>query len=149
MPNISAQLLTIVFCLLLVHSDSSAGKEAISVTVIVIGAEANKGHVIFSLFSSADNFLKAPLVNKTIHVNKKGEVVLHLQNLSAGTYAMSVIYDEDSNGKLNKNFLGIPTELVGFSNNAKGMFGPPSFKAAAIELSYSQEFQIILGKAKE
>ena len=148
MLKISARLLTIFF-LLFFHCYSSAEEEGLSITVIVDGAEANKGQVIFSLFSSADNFLKAPLVNEILPVNINGEVALHLKNLSAGTYAISVVYDKDSNGKLNTGFLGIPAELVGFSNNAKGMFGPPSFKAAAIELSYPQEFHILLGKAKE
>jgi len=41
-----------------------------------------------------------------------------------GKYAVSVFHDENSNGKLDTNFLGIPREGVGASNNAKGHFGP-------------------------
>lgn len=51
----------------------------------------------------------------------------------AGTYAVAVIHDEDSNGKLNTNWLGVPTEGYGFSNDARGTLGPPSFSAASFE----------------
>jgi uncharacterized protein (DUF2141 family) len=42
-----------------------------------------------------------------------------------------VFHDENSNGKLDTNLLGIPREGVSASNNAKGHFGPPKFDAAA------------------
>jgi uncharacterized protein (DUF2141 family) len=57
-------------------------------------------------------------------INDEGEVRFTFTDLKAGTYSVSIVYDEDSNGKLNTGFLGIPSELVGFSNNAKGTFGP-------------------------
>jgi uncharacterized protein (DUF2141 family) len=47
------------------------------------------------------------------------------------TYALAVIHDEDSNGKLNTNWLGIPTEGYGFSNDARALLGPPTFSAAS------------------
>ncbi len=48
-----------------------------------------------------------------------------------GTYAVAVIHDENRNGKLDKNFMKIPKEAYGFSNGAKGKFGPPPFSAAS------------------
>jgi len=48
-----------------------------------------------------------------------------------GTYALAVIHDENSSGKLETNWLGIPTEGYGFSNDAKAVFGTPSFDAAS------------------
>lgn len=48
-----------------------------------------------------------------------------------GTYALAVIHDENMNGKLDMNGLGIPTEGYGFSNDAKGILGAPSFSAAS------------------
>jgi uncharacterized protein (DUF2141 family) len=48
-----------------------------------------------------------------------------------GTYALAVIHDENMNGKLDTNWLGIPTEGYGFSNDAKAVLGPPSFSAAS------------------
>jgi uncharacterized protein (DUF2141 family) len=57
--------------------------------------------------------------------------VATLKTSPQGVYALVVIHDEDSNGKLNTNWLGIPTEGYGFSNNAKGLLGPPKFPAAS------------------
>ena len=51
-------------------------------------------------------------------------------DIPPGTYALAVIHDENMNGKLDTNWLGIPTEGYGFSNDAKAMLGPPSFSAA-------------------
>lgn len=65
-------------------------------------------------------------------------------DLAAGTYAASFWYDEDNDEKLDSNFLGIPKEPVGASNNAEGSFGPPKFKKAAFEfdgLSLTQQIE--------
>ena len=48
-----------------------------------------------------------------------------------GSYAIAVIHDENLNGELDTNFLRIPTEGYGFSNDAKAAFSAPSFSAAS------------------
>ena len=55
---------------------------------------------------------------------------------------MSVYYDKDSDGKLNTGLFGIPTELVGFSNQARSLFGPPSFKKASFPISNDHSIDI-------
>ncbi|MEO6817582.1 MAG: DUF2141 domain-containing protein, partial [Edaphobacter sp.] len=50
-----------------------------------------------------------------------------LGQLAAGQYAVTVYLDVNGNHKLDKNFLGIPKEPVGVSNNPKGHMGPPRF----------------------
>jgi len=50
-----------------------------------------------------------------------------------GLYAVALWHDVNNNGKVDTNFLGIPTEPVAASNNAKGSFGPPRFGSAAFE----------------
>jgi uncharacterized protein (DUF2141 family) len=52
-------------------------------------------------------------------------------DIPPGTYALAVIHDENMNGKLDTNWLGVPTEGYGFSNDAKAILGPPSFAAAS------------------
>ena len=49
-----------------------------------------------------------------------------------GRYAVRAFADENGNGKLDTNLLGMPTERYGFSNDAKGNRGAPDFEAAAI-----------------
>ena len=53
--------------------------------------------------------------------------------IAPGTYAVSVYHDENSNDKLDTNFLGIPREGVGASNNAHGHMGPPKFDSAKFQ----------------
>jgi uncharacterized protein (DUF2141 family) len=53
------------------------------------------------------------------------------EDIPPGTYAMAVIHDENMNGKIDTNWMGIPTEGYGFSNDAKALLGTPSFSAAS------------------
>jgi uncharacterized protein (DUF2141 family) len=55
-------------------------------------------------------------------------------SLPPGKYAVSAYADANGNGRLDRNFLGMPSEQYGFSNNARGRFGPPAFAEAAVEL---------------
>jgi uncharacterized protein (DUF2141 family) len=57
--------------------------------------------------------------------------------LPYGKYAVSVMHDTNMNDKLDTNFLGIPKEGVGISNNVKGTFGAPKFKDASFDLNGS------------
>jgi len=70
-------------------------------------------------------------------------VVLKIQDAQAscdfvdvppGTYALAVIHDENMNGKLDANWMGVPQEGYGFSNDAKAALSAPPFEAA--EFSY-------------
>ena len=51
-------------------------------------------------------------------------------DIPPGTYALAVIHDENMDGKLDTNWLGVPKEGYGFSNDAKALLGAPSFSAA-------------------
>ena len=55
------------------------------------------------------------------------------EGIPPGTYALVVLHDENMNGKIDTNPLGIPKEGYGFSKDAKGWFGAPSYRAASFE----------------
>lgn len=61
------------------------------------------------------------------------EVRLAVEGLAPGSYAVSVIHDENGNRRLDKNMIGIPTEGVGFSHNPGLTFGPPAFAKARFD----------------
>ena len=63
-----------------------------------------------------------------------GEVVVRL-DVPPGTWAVQAFLDEDGDRAINRNFFGIPTEGLGFSNDAAFRFGPPSFAEAAFVLT--------------
>lgn len=97
----------------------------------------NQGQVVRDLYSSADGFPKngdKALVHAKSPISN-GHAVCRLPDVNAGAHAVSVFHDENSNGKLDTNFMDVPREGVDASNNAKGHFGPPKFDAAAFRFS--------------
>lgn len=110
------------------------------IQVEVDGLRNDKGQVLCALHSSADGF---PAKDEKALAHAKsmisgGHAVCEFPGVAAGTYAVSAFHDENSNGKLDRNFMGIPREGVGASNNAKGHLGPPKFDAAAFRFSGSR-----------
>jgi len=117
-------------------------------TVRVSGAEPSEGRIHMVIFSSKSDYLKVPFKDLNRSVDEKGEVVFVL-TLPKGQYSACAFYDKNENGKLDKGFFGIPKELVAFSNQAKGLFGPPSYKATLFELNKDTAHKLKLGKAKD
>lgn len=126
-----ARFSTVLCCLLALQSGSSKTYNAIHVAID--GLHTDKGQVICSLYSSAEGFpkdkRKAIAHAESLITNHRGDCTF--AGIQPGTYAISVFQDENSNGRLDTNFLGIPREGVGASNNARGHFGPPSFHDAS------------------
>jgi uncharacterized protein (DUF2141 family) len=102
--------------------------------VVEIGALRNaKGVVRCNLFASPDGFPKQPekaLMSAKAPSIANGRAVCTFENVKPGTYAVGYLHDENSNGKMDTNFLGIPTEGYGASNNARGSMGPPKWQDA-------------------
>jgi len=101
--------------------------------VVASGFKNDKGYMACLAFRSAKGFpgkpKKAVQAARSRVKRKRGVCVF--VGLPPGIYAVSVIHDANDNKKLDTNFLGVPREGYGFSNNAKGTFGPPPFKRAA------------------
>jgi uncharacterized protein (DUF2141 family) len=114
-----------------------------NLTVVVKNIRNNKGQIGLSLFHSADGFPNHPEKSiLSIFITAKIESAEYtFKNIKTDTYAVAVFHDENSDGKINSNFLGIPKEGVGVSNNAKGHFGPPKFDDA--KFSFNSSVQAI------
>lgn len=59
--------------------------------------------------------------------------LFEFDGIAPGRYAISAYHDRDKDGRLDTNFVGAPSEPVGFSNGARIRFGPPKFEQAAFE----------------
>ena len=107
------------------------------VQLSIIGLDNDIGDVKAGLFDSAESFdgkSKKKFAGAIIKIeNKKAQYVF--SNVPYGDYAIKFFHDEDGDDNVDTNFLGIPTEDYGFSNNAKGLFGPPSFEKAKFVVS--------------
>ncbi len=130
-----AKFSMVLCCFLGLQVHSSVPQNVIHVGID--GFYTDKGQVICSLYSSAEGFPKN--VTRAIAHSKSAIVNRHADcefpGIRPGTYAVSVFHDENSNGRLDTNFLGIPREGVGASNNAKDHFGPPKFHDASVGYS--------------
>ena len=105
--------------------------------VEVVGLRSDKGEVYCALYSSAAGFPKdsRKAMQRTSSPISSKNAACEFSAIKPGTYAISAFHDENSNGKLDTNFLGIPREGLGASNDAKGHLGPPKFNAAAFQFS--------------
>ena len=147
--KLRSKISRVAVLLLFASSTATAGDSGLILTMKVSGGVPDTGQAVFALLGSEADFLKNPLASRTIPIDASGNATARLDDLKPGTYALSVYYDQDSNGKLNTGLFGIPSEMVGFSNSAKGVFGPPSFSKAAFPLSGNREISIRLSNAKD
>lgn len=102
-----------------------------NLTVIVKNIKNTKGSVLVALSTDEKTFLKKFDYGKKLKA-MLSEVEAVFEDLPPGEYGISVIHDENDNGKLDTNALGIPKEGFGFGNNSMGNFGPPPFEKAKI-----------------
>ena len=99
--------------------------------VVIKNIRNDKGNIRLGVFKDKTTFLKTAVLGKVVKA-QKGQITIVIDDIPPGTYAVSVIHDEDGNGELSTNFAGIPKEGFGFGNDAMGTFGPPSFAKASI-----------------
>jgi uncharacterized protein (DUF2141 family) len=96
-----------------------------------------QGHIIIALFTCQSSYDKAeaPIISHLLPAKpEEGKMQYTFENLVAGVYAIKLFHDINDNQKLDANWLGIPREPFGFSNNPRIRFGPPSFEAAQFEV---------------
>jgi uncharacterized protein (DUF2141 family) len=107
-----------------------------TVEFVIKNVKNNKGVISAALFSGEENFpeKEKALYNTTV-IATEGETKVRFENVPAGEYALAVFHDENKNKELDTNFIGIPKEGYGFSNNSKATFGPPKYKAAKFRVS--------------
>ena len=77
-----------------------------------------------------------------LRANAAMKSAVTLTNLDPGRYAIILVHDENGNGKLDTNALGVPTEPYGFSNNVRGFLGPPAFKEAVMQVDTDKAVRI-------
>jgi uncharacterized protein (DUF2141 family) len=111
------------------------------VEVTIRGIEEIKGSILVAVYNSEDSFMKKHITSRKIKITGS-EVTLVFENVKADNYAITTFHDENDNDKLDTNFMGIPKELYGFSNDAKGSFGPPSFEKAKVKVDGDKKLVI-------
>ena len=106
---------------------------AADLTVEIKGLGSANGKVLIALYDKADGWMKRGLKTGGTVAQKEG-VTYEFKDLPMGEYAISIHHDENGNGKFDTNPVGMPIEPYGFSNDAMGNFGPPTFEQAKFKL---------------
>ena len=114
-------------------------------TIEIQNIEVVKGNIRIGVFNTNETFLKEGSTFKSyvIPVNDTTETIV-IDDLPKGEYAFILFHDKNSDGKLNRNFLGIPKELFAFSNNVKPKLAKPTFEECKFSLEKDRVMHIKL-----
>lgn len=130
----------LLLCSLALSSQPQARGKLI---VRVEGIETSQGNVMIALYNKAEDFNSTDKVyqGKTSPA-RAGSLLFVFDEIPPGEYAVSCLHDKNSNGKMDLNFLGIPREKFGFSNNKMGTAGPPSFEQSKVRVEAGKTISI-------
>jgi len=134
--EVSAGCVALFAVLVLMHLPTVVFAQAAcpGIHVQVLNIRNSTGTVDCALFESPEGFPTEVLrsaTNVMVIKVRQTQARCDFEDIPPGRYALAVIHDENMNGKLDTNALGIPTEGYGFSNDVKGLFGAPAFSAAS------------------
>lgn len=122
----------IIVLLLCSFTANAQTKYAVKVTNL----QNKKGKLYIGWYSNAGAFMKPGKTTfaKVVAVHGKEDVMVEFDRIPAGKYAISVFLDENDNGDLDTNLVGMPREKYGFSNNVLPAMRPASYEEAAFEV---------------
>lgn len=136
MNKLLQSALMLSLCLSSLCLSSHAWAETL--TVVIENIEAAEGHLMVRVLQGEGEFNgEREAVSAIKQRAIVGPISFSISNLPAGEYALQVMHDQNGNGKLDSNFIGIPTEPWAFSNNATGRMGPPAWKDVKFQLADS------------
>lgn len=120
-------------------SDKENPKTVVSVNVE--GIKTIRGNLAILVFNNHEGFpdsAEKAVLELKVKVTSNN-MIIDLGKLPYGNYAVALIHDANSNNIFDKNFIGIPKELFGFTNVEKVYFGPPSYKEASFQLNENEK----------
>jgi uncharacterized protein (DUF2141 family) len=110
--------------------------EGHKVTVVARHFRNDQGKAGMALFANEDGFpgdTGLALRRAWVEI-RGGEARFEFDHLRPGYYAVAVFHYENGNGRMDKNWLGVPQEGWGVSNDVRGYLGPPDFAKAAFRI---------------
>jgi len=109
-----------------------------------------EGDLYIAIYNSKDTYMveEETAFRMIVTVESEPQLII-FKDIPAGEYAISVFQDLNRNTELDTRGLGFPAEPFGFSNDARGRFGPPSFEKAKFTLEGNTEMEIVLVNSKK
>lgn len=122
----------------LLACSSALAADANNLRVVATNVKTDQGKLYVWVYDKKDDWLSDRYRTQkfvTVAGNRQGDKVTVELLLPAGEYALSIFQDVNDDGKLARNFIGIPKEPAGLSNNLRPKFGPPKYKDAAFPVT--------------
>lgn len=140
-----AKVNLLIFVLPLLTTARVAADTGLTLTVHASVFRTRSGGLVCRLFTNGDGF-PAKATHQAEHkASIPGtEAACEFRDLHPGVYAVALFHDENGNGKLDTNFLGLPAEGVGTSNNKRPLVGPPSWSASRFRLERDGDIHVTL-----
>ena len=131
-------MLRLLLAGLLAFAPASASASAQALATLIVKVEKvspRGGDIRAAVYTSATYPLDNadPVIDGVVPA-RPGETIVTMSGIKPGEYAVKVFQDFNRNGEFDMNWLGLPLEKYGFSNDAKPAFSEPSFDATRIEL---------------
>jgi uncharacterized protein (DUF2141 family) len=122
---------------------ASAGVHALEIDVQVRGVTDSKGEVGCALYRSQQGFPMdgSRAESQWLPANAAG-VSCHFKDLAPGRYALAISHDLNGNRKIDTNFVGMPTEAWGVSNNVRPTLRAPRWDEAVFELKADTQLTV-------
>ena len=135
---------TVVIATLVSLSSKTMAVPTAKLTIVVNQLPNQKGEVCMRIYAKEQGFPQSSkgVVQSGCTKITGRSATKEFYGLKYGTYAVALFHDEDSNGKLNTNFLGIPREGFGISNNPTVKLSAPKFKSASFSLKGNATIKI-------
>lgn len=111
----------------------AAPATAAEIDLVIENVKSGEGALLIAVYASADDFRKKAVRELKMAVAQPTSKI-RIDGLAAGDYAIALFHDRNSNGKVDSNLFGIPTEPYGFSNNPANLMSPASWEQARFTL---------------
>ncbi len=118
---------------LLTYSNTNTGK----ITIYIENLENFNGSIVVLFYNQDDGYptkLDKAFLQFSFKISNltkyQDSYIIEIPDIAYGEYAISLFHDANSNNKIDTNWIGIPKEGLGGSNNPKSRFGPPKYKDA-------------------
>jgi uncharacterized protein (DUF2141 family) len=117
-----------------------------SLTVKITNISSTKGLVEIGLYNSSSAFPKVGETYKKVRVKPSSDYTCTytFKGLPSGNYAFAIYHDVNSNDECDVNFLGVPTESYGFSNNVVPTWSAPTFNECSFKMDKNKTLSVKL-----
>ncbi len=113
---------------------SNYGSAQIRLEIEINEIRNNHGNIMLQIFDENEK-----VIAQEMSPIKDNKSLFIIKNIKPGKIAIRYFHDENKNGEMEVNNMGIPTEGYGFSNNAQEMFGPPLFEKWLFEVKENKK----------